>query len=193
VDHVVVPLDASHRDALAALGATAAAAADLDPAQHCPRPHITLVAFSPPADSTTLEQVVSSVASKASPFTVHAHGFGFFCGDHQADVNLHVDVVRGRRLNILQRSLCAALRRAGAQIAPWCEPERWTPHVTLLDHGLDAHQLGDAAAWLSRHHHPSWTIPVDRLAITGGWDHRGDPGVDLPIGRCRAPTSTRGS
>ena len=186
MDHVVVPLDASHRDALAALGAAVAAAVGLDLAQHCPRPHITLVALNGLADSTTLKRVVSSVASKAAPFTVHAHGFGFFCGDHQADVNLHVGVVRGRRLDDVQRSLCSALRRAGVTIAPWCEPERWTPHVTLLDHGLDARQLGDAAAWLSRHHHPSWNIPVHRLAITGGWDHRDEAAFDLPIGRCGA-------
>jgi 2'-5' RNA ligase len=181
VNYVVVPLDESHRRALIQLSTGAATASGLDDVHHCRRPHITLVAFEgvPRHDGY---RALAHVAAAAVPFIVHASGFGFFCDDGPAGANLHLDVVRGRRLDTLQRAVCAALKRAGAEIAPWCEPERWTPHITLLDDGLAAAELGAVAAWLARRHHPSWNIPVDRFTVDLGSTARHRPELEFRLG-----------
>jgi len=85
--------------------------------------------------------------------------------------------VRAAALDALHGRVCAALHRAGAQVAGWSEPNIWYPHITLVDRGLDPAHLGAGVAWLARRHHPSWHIPVDRLQVTGS---RPAPDRDRP-------------
>ncbi|MDP1804666.1 MAG: 2'-5' RNA ligase family protein, partial [Acidimicrobiales bacterium] len=114
------------------------------------------------------------------PFVIHAHGYGFFTGDNPANLTLHVPVVRAEALDSLHGRLWAQLVDAGAEVAPWSAPDLWTPHLTVLDRALDPPALGAAATWLARRHHPSWSILVDRVVLTGGWPDR--TGRVLPLG-----------
>lgn len=181
MDHVAIPLDADHVRALADLVGGLTVATGLAGAERS-HPHITLTAHSGEAREAALE-AVEEVAAATTPFTVHAHGYGFFTGDRSSELSLHVPVVRTEALAALHRDVCAALADAGADVAPWCGPDLWSPHVTLLDRGLDPLALGEAAAWLAQRHHPSWQIPVDRLAYTGGWAERDRPADVIPLGR----------
>jgi 2'-5' RNA ligase len=167
VDHVVIPLDGDHAAVLARLAdelATAAGVPALEEGRHV---HVTVVSYAGLSRRVAVE-AVDAVAAGCSPFVAHAHGYGFFTGDQPSGLSLHVPVVRAGALDTLHRKVCAAIHRAGARVAGWSEPDIWSPHITLVDRGLDPVRLGAAAAWLARRHHPSWHIPVDRLQVTGG-------------------------
>ncbi|MGH9153001.1 MAG: 2'-5' RNA ligase family protein, partial [Acidimicrobiales bacterium] len=171
VDHVVLPLDDDHVRAVRGLVGGVIAATGLDGRAVRPEPHVTLLAYTG-GDEAAVRGAVEALASAVAPFDVHAHGYGFFSGKEASELALHVPVVRTALLDALHRRLCAALTGAGAEVAAWCAPELWTPHVTLVDRGLHPDTLADAVAWLALRHHPSWQIPVDRLALTGGWSDR---------------------
>jgi len=179
MDHVVIPIgrDHTHTIDLLVAGAAAAAGIDLPPAGSSP--HVTLVAYSGLSRTVALREIRALVMT-LQPFALHAHGYGFFAGDDPTDLSLHVQVVRTRLLDALHAGVCDRLARVGADIAPWSAPDVWSPHITLIDRALDPVRLGAAVAWLSRRHHPSWTISVDRAIVTGGWRDR-QHGDDSPI------------
>ena len=204
MDHLVIPLDRDHVDALGELVAGAAASAGLEPATVSSTPHITVIAYTglPAGD---VAAAITPVVTATAPFIVHAHGYGFFTGPEPADLSLHVPVVRGGPIDVLHRELCLALGEAGADIAPWTTPSLWSPHITLLDCGLDPPRLGRATTWLAQRHHPGWRIPIDRVAVTGGRhdrdrtdtvvllgdDRRAAAPACLPLLRPRGESNTR--
>jgi 2'-5' RNA ligase len=171
VDHLVIPLDASHAGAVGRLAAEVASAAGLGPAWRPSAPHITVVAHVG-LEAAPVVEAVAPVIAAGEPFSVHAHGYGVFAGGEPSGLSLHVPVVRSGELDDLHRRLHDALRAAGAEIAGWCTPETWSPHITLADRELEPATLGAAVARLVRRPHPSWRIPVDRVALTGGWADR---------------------
>lgn len=174
MDHLVVPLDPGHVEAIAELVDGLALAVGATPTPEAPEPHVTLVAFAGLRRSGA-HAALRPITIATKPFTVHAHGFGFFAGSDPSALSLHVAVVRTHALNALHSRVCAALHGAGGDVAGWSEPQVWSPHITLLDRSLDADRLGQAAAWLARRHHPSWRIPVDRVALSGSWPDRDEP------------------
>ena len=181
MDHVSIPLDRDHIVARSLIVDAVVAAAGLVAPAEVARPHVTVVGYTdlgPAAARLALEPVVAATA----PFVLHSHGFGFFTGDGPNSLNLHVPVVRAPALDALHQAACVALEEAGAELAGWTTPQWWTPHITLLDRGLDPSSFASSAAWLAGRRHPSWRIPVDRLLLTGGWPDRGDPGEELLLG-----------
>ena len=179
MDHIVIPIGPDHRKAIDALVAGAGAAAGLASRTAAPDPHVSLFAYQG-LSRAGAEAAIEASLRETEPFVIHAHGYGFFTGDHPADLALHVPVVRDRALDSLHDDVWARLRAAGAHVAPWSAPGLWTPHLTLLDRALDPVALGAAVAWLARRHHPSWSIPVDRVVLTGGWPDR--TGRVIPLG-----------
>lgn len=181
MDHLVIPLDEPHAEALARLARQLERGAGLRGLVEPPVPHVTVVAYRG-LDRAAALGALAPVAATSTPFHLHAHAYGFFTSGAPADLSLHIPVVRGPQLERLHRRVCAALRCAGAEVAGWTTPETWAPHVTLLDRGLDGDRLGRATAWLARRHHPSWRVPVDRVEVTGGWLDRWAAGSVLPLG-----------
>jgi hypothetical protein len=180
VDHLVIPLDRNHTESLIELVRSVAAAVG-EVEFDAPEPHITLVAHTGLA-ADAARQAVAPVIAGTRRFSVHAHGYGFFTGSEASALSLHVPVTRTPPLDELHRRTCAALRHAGADVAPWSVPARWSPHITLLDRHLDAERLGRAAAWLAARRHTSWEIPVDRVALVGGWPERDRSGEVMRFG-----------
>lgn len=176
----MIPLGPDHLRALEGLAAGAAAAAGM--AQRTGRSggHVTLLAYQGLARPAA-RQAAEPVVSETAPFSLHAHGYGFFTGDDPPDLSIHVPVVRTAVLDGFHARLWAALSRTGADVAKWCAPDLWSPHITLLDRVLDPERLGAAAGWLARRHHPSWSIAVDRVALTGGWPEHDRAGENLPL------------
>lgn len=74
------------------------------------------------------------------------------------------------------------LGRVGAEVAGWSQPATWSPHITLLDRELDPAGLARAVAWLAQRPHPSWSVAVDRVVLTGGGTERYHADVVLPFG-----------
>jgi 2'-5' RNA ligase len=181
VDHVVIPLDRDHGAVLAVLADDLARAAGLPAPAEDRHAHVTVVSYAGLGRSAALE-AARAVAADSAPLVVHAHGYGFFTGDDPTGLSLHVPVVRTALLDALHQRVCAALHRAGAQVAGWSEPDIWSPHITLVDRGLDPARLGAGAAWLARRHHPSWNIPVDRLQVIGRPPEPEHDRVDVPFG-----------
>ena len=186
MDHVVLPLDPDHVRAVRRLVAGIADAARLDGQVGRPEPHVTLIAFAG-GEQAAVRAAVAEVGAAIEPFDVHAHGYGFFSGKETTELALHVPVVRTALLDGLHLALCAALDRAGAEVATWCAPHLWTPHVTLVDRGLTPDALAAGVTWLAQRHHPSWQIPVDRVALTGGWQERDLPADVISLHGRRTP------
>jgi 2'-5' RNA ligase len=179
VDHVVVPLDRDHVEAVGALTAEAAAAMGVVLPDRS-EPHVTVVAFGgvPRADAL---DAVRTAAADIAPFVLRAHGFGVFARTGHSGLSLHVPVIRNRSLDALHVCVYDALVAAGAEVAGWSQPELWSPHITLLDRDLEAAQVGAGIACLSSHHHPSWHVPVERLQLRGAWQDRDQPNEDVPL------------
>lgn len=179
MDHLVIPVGPDHRKAIDALVAGVASAAGLETPTGGRDPHVSLFAYEGLSRAAAGLAIETSLRA-TEPFVIHAHGYGFFTGDDPANLTLHVPVVRAEALDSLHAQLWAHLVSAGADVAPWSAPDLWTPHLTLLDRALDPPALGAAAAWLARRHHPSWSIPVDRVVLTGAWPDR--TGRAMPLG-----------
>jgi hypothetical protein len=167
MDHVVVPLDEDHRRSTAAIASALceriggrAPPADVDR-------HITLVSFCGAQVPSVLAGLRATLPG-VEPFVVRAHGYGFFRGDGDDGLSLHVPVVRSPPLELLHRRVHGALVSVGADIAGWTAPALWSPHITLLDRDLEPDGLATAVRWLASHHHPSWHVPVDRVLVVGG-------------------------
>lgn len=181
----MLPLDGDHVRAVRRLVAGIAESAHLGGEVGRPEPHVTLIAYTG-GDPAAVRAGVESVGGRSGAFHVHAHGYGFFSGKDRTELALHVPVVRSALLDELHGALCAALDDAGAEVATWCAPHLWTPHVTLVDRGLTPATLAAGVAWLAERHHPSWQIPVDRVALTGGWAERDLPAEVIGLSR-RSP------
>ena len=167
MDHVIAPLDAGHARVVGELASGVANVAGISQLPIDVNPHITLVACGG-LSHDALSAAVESVVADMEPITVTAHGYGMFTGPDPLDLSLHVPVVRTRELDTLHRRLCQALHQAGAEIAGWSTPELWLPHITLVDRDLDPARIARATAWLSYRRHPSWRIPMERIALRGG-------------------------
>lgn len=181
VDHIVIPLGRDHLGAMETLAAGAAGAAGMGYTPGASGGHVTLLAYEG-LGRDDARRAIEAVVSTTVPFSLHAHGYGFFTGDDPPDLSLHVQVVRTAVVDTFHARLWVAITRAGADVAKWCAPDLWSPHITLLDRALDPHRLGAAAGWLARRHHPSWTIAVDRVAVTGGWPEHQQAGDVLVLG-----------
>lgn len=165
-------------ESLVAGAAEAAGVAYTPGAPGARRGHVTLLAYEG-LSRNGARRGIEAVVSTTVPFSLHAHGYGFFTGDDPPDLSLHVPVVRTAVVDTFHARLWVALTRAGAEVAKWCTPDLWSPHITLLDRALDPSRLGAAAGWLARRHHPSWSIAVDRVAVTGGWPEHDRTGDEL--------------
>src|SRR5690348_11778689 len=120
MDHVVIPLDRDHVGSLALVAEGLAAGIGLSAAAATAWPHITLAAHYGLAEDELGS--VEQLAAATTPFTVHAHGFGFFTGDRPTSLSLHVPVVRSPELDALHRRICDALHQCGVVIATWSQP-----------------------------------------------------------------------
>ena len=163
---------------------SAAVGATIHPAQR--HVHITLVAYDG-ISRVTAHHAVEAAVADASGFVVRsAHGYGFFCGPDGQDLSLHVPVVRSPALDVLHGAIHGALVSAGAEVAGWTDPCCWSPHITLVEAGLDPDSLGACSGWLARRHHPSWRIPVNRLLIVAGGSDGEEPASIIQLSG-RAP------
>jgi 2'-5' RNA ligase len=181
VDHVIAPLDIDHDRVVTQLSRELASAVGITPAGATRRPHITVASYSglEPAEA---QAALVPVVATAEPFMVRAHGYGVFAGDTDADLSLHVVVVRSQDLDRLHCAVHRTLAGAGGCLAGTTHPSVWTPHITLLDRCLSPRLLGDAVEVLTSRPHRSWSIPLASLAIA----RRGtavDPEIrEIPLG-----------
>jgi 2'-5' RNA ligase len=159
MDHVVIPLDDDHVGALRSLQRRAGVPPGADA-------HITLVSYEG-VDHDVAVDAIDAAAAGLLPLAVRAHGYGLFVGDG-CEVSVHVPVVRDDALNGLHRSVVASLRDAGASVAGWTEPARWTPHVTVASGSTTPAAVSRLVARLVGHAHPSWRVPVRELRVVGG-------------------------
>ena len=164
MEHVVIALDEDHERAATSIGAAIAAAAgsEIQPAHG----HITLATYDGISRVIAYRAIQTAVAG-ASAFVVRTQGYGFFSGNDGRDLSLHVPVVRSPPLDALHEAVYGALVSAGADVACWTAPSHWSPHITLVEGGLDPDSIGAAAAALASRHHPSWRIPVHDLLLVG--------------------------
>lgn len=144
-------------------------------------PHVSLLSFESCLGKLQSRRLPHR-CGKRCPSSSTPHGYGFFTGDHPTDLSLHVLVVRSPALDSLHARTSRALS-SRAEVAGWSEPDLWTPHFTLIDRALDPRALGAAATWLARRRHPSWSIPVDRVMVTGAWPDRTGSVIALAEGR----------
>ena len=172
MDHVVIPLDEDHARALARVRRRAGAATT-------GRGHITIASFTGLDQDVALAAVRRAVA-QITPFFARAHGYGFFVGE-PGDANLHVPVVRDEVLGDLHASVAGGLRGSGAALAGWMADDLWSPHITVVEGGLDGDALAAAVAGLARRHHPSWRLPVRCVLLVGGRDALQSEAPEVPL------------
>jgi 2'-5' RNA ligase len=185
VQHLIVPLDSDHVQAVASLAAEVAAAAGCADVGPPVCPHVTVVAFTG-VDPEVARRAIEWGLAGAQPFEMRAHGYGVFAQSGEFGPSLNVPVVRNGPLDTLHRAVHQALVEVGAEVAGWTLPDTWSPHITLTDRALDTDGVGAAVSRLAGHRHPSWRLPVDRVLLVGGWSEPVDErtaAIPLPPSR----------
>ena len=146
--------------------------------QVVPYPHVSLLAFRD-YDPEGLRDGLARVARRQPVVRVHAHGYGFFCGQTDQSLTLHVPLVRTEALSALQCAVRHELAGVGDRADGFFEPDTWTPHITVADRDLTPDLLARIVRWLATRPHPSWTISMNNLTLIH------DTGVAREI-RCQA-------
>jgi 2'-5' RNA ligase len=132
--------------------------------QAVPYPHVSLLAFRG-YDPQRLRDGLARVARHHPVVRVHAHGYGFFCGQTDQSLTLHVPLVRTEALSSLHHALRHELAGAGESADGFFEPDNWTPHITVADRDLTPDLLARIVRWLATRQHPSWTITMNNLTL----------------------------
>jgi 2'-5' RNA ligase len=161
---VVVLLDRIHAEAVQELWTDLETQFGVRGVQNAPYPHVSLLAFR----GYNLERISSGlkrVARRQSRFRVHAHGYGFFCGQTAEDLTLHIPLVRSERLSAFHSLVRHELADVGQPGDGFYQTQNWSPHVTLADRDLTPGLLGEIVQWLATRAHRSWTIVIDNLSF----------------------------
>ena len=160
---VVVLLDRVHAHSVEQLWEELEARFGVRRVQEVPLPHLSLQGFR----SYDPERMVFGLERLASrhAFRVHAHGYGFFSGQTDECLTLHVPLVRTEELSALHGAVRGELTCAGQATDGFYEPQNWSPHVTIADRDLTPRLLGEIAHWLATRPHHSWTIGIDNLSL----------------------------
>lgn len=132
--------------------------------QAVPYPHVSLLAFRD-YDPGQLRESLGRVARHQPMFPVHAHGYGFFCGETDQSLTLHVPLVRTGALSAFHGALRHELAGVGDSANGFFEADTWTPHITLADRDLTPDLLARIVRWLATRPHPSWTITMNNLTL----------------------------
>lgn len=130
-------------------------------------PHITL-AIVRGDRMADVDRVVTAVASTHRPFTVTGGGYGIFVGAKAESPVVHLAVTRTPELSALQAAVTDGLTAARLDLDGQCAPDRWRPHVTLADAGLDAALVGRIASLLVEEGPRRWTLEIDNLGVAPG-------------------------
>ena len=180
MDHLLLPLDPAHVEAVELLADALSTVAHLDPGPG-PPPHITLLAYDN-LSRDDVERLVRPILIRTAPFKVNAHGYGLFTGGRPEDLSINVPVARGAPLHRLHDRVFHAMEDAGAHVVGADHPASWLPHITVVDRHLDPCTLALAVSFLAGRGHPRWHLPIDRVVLAGGREAPGDDHLVLPFG-----------
>lgn len=109
----------------------------------------------------TLQESLSSYASKTPPFSIKAAGLGLFTG--QIPV-LHINLVRDSALTALHEDVFQLSERHAVESFPHYRPENWLPHITLTQGDFTPTDLPKLLAGLLEQDF-YWQIRVEALAL----------------------------
>jgi 2'-5' RNA ligase len=107
------------------------------------------------------EDVVRSLVAGWSPLTLRVEGVGLFPGARPV---LSLAIARGPVLAERQRDLHEAIDSLASGVDPRYHPDRWMPHITLLQAALSADQVGRAAEQLAGGDF-EWRVATNRVAL----------------------------
>lgn len=161
---VVVLLDRIHAESIQQLWDELETRFGVRGVRNAPFPHVSLLGFHE-YDAAQLPSRLNRVARRQSRFRVHAHGYGFFCGQTTEDLTLHIPLVRSEDLSAFHSLVRHELADAGLLGDGFYEPQNWSPHVTLADRDLTPDLLGEIVQWLATRPHRSWSIAIDNVSF----------------------------
>jgi 2'-5' RNA ligase len=161
---VVVLLDPTHAESIQELWDELETRFGVRGVRNAPYPHVSLLGFRD-YDSTELHGRMNRVARRQSRFRVHAHGYGFFCGQTTQDLTLHIPLVRSEKLSLFHSLVRHELADVGEIADGFYEPQSWSPHITVADRDLTPGLLGEIVEWLAARPHRSWSIAIDNLSF----------------------------
>ena len=75
------------------------------------------------------EQAVQAIAAQTRPFTVRTDGLGIFSGPSPV---VYIPIIRNPRMNLLHTKLWKQFRPNAKGLAPYYDPQKWMPHITLI-------------------------------------------------------------
>ena len=110
-------------------------------------------------DFPALERALNSLASQASPFTIHSTGLGLFTGENPI---LFISILKDENLMRFHSLLWEETINTAIQPSLYYSPANWVPHITLAYNDLDQHKLGCAIQYLVIQNF-DWEIRIDKL------------------------------
>ncbi|MEX2236717.1 MAG: 2'-5' RNA ligase family protein [Dehalococcoidia bacterium] len=116
-------------------------------------------------DSRGLRTIGDSLAIEGRGFSTWTNGLGLFT--HPKPV-LYISLVRNLELSRFQRWVWYEVDKAAEGSVDYYTPERWMPHITLIE-GLDVEALLTGIRLLGARDF-NWKLDVDNLAFIRGTD-----------------------
>lgn len=112
-------------------------------------------------DPSQIQDALAQLAGETPVFEVATSGLGVFT---TPALVLYLAVVRNPQLSHVHERVFRTSNAASSEPLPYYTPERWVPHITLVQGDFDAEGLASAMRFLAtRELH--WTISVTNLAL----------------------------
>lgn len=112
-------------------------------------------------DLELLESILRESAKKIKEFRIKTTGLGIFTGEQPV---IYIPIIRSPKLLQLHKILWRETQLTGRGIMDLYEPERWMPHITLAQRGLNNYNLPRILRLLSRYD-LNWEITVGSISF----------------------------
>ncbi|MDN4594544.1 2'-5' RNA ligase family protein [Polycladomyces subterraneus] len=106
--------------------------------------------------------VLSQLAQRQKPFTIHATGLGLFTGKKPV---VYVPVVRSNELNKLHQQIWQETSMFVTDEVDYYDEQKWLPHITLAHGDVTDKNVSKLISYLNSYIDLTWEINVDNLAL----------------------------
>jgi hypothetical protein len=86
-------------------------------------------------DVSKVEKALKSISKDQKPLAISSGGLGIFCGENPV---ITLQLARNSSVNTFHSRIWKKCGDCMGDVKPYCSPDVWMPHVTLMHHGFDA-------------------------------------------------------
>lgn len=112
-------------------------------------------------DQDLLNEKITHLTQKISPFRVRTNGIGLFTGIRQV---IYIPVIKDCELIDLHNQIWTATQTASTELNMLYSPDLWVPHITLIHENLTPHNIGPVMKYLASQTY-NWEMIIDQIVL----------------------------